>query len=346
MRSCWPTGEAARRPTRRRARSSPFASRTSWRRRYRLERRAERVARGRLAALVADGEPVLALARRSVRPRFGIDPALCPGLDPVVADRGGGVQAVGDVVLGQVGQEAGLRRVIRPDPREAVGLELRAHRASLCAGAAGAALQATEQVLNVVTVLVGEHVSLSEGAAGRAEAVAQVVEETEVDVDLLVQGAVEGADVRARDAAARVGRAGEEDGLGDCVVPAVALELIRPVGLEAVPDADDAAVLARVRCRPRLAVRPDRRGRRLARDGLVVEILERPGEVAASGEHGDQEIDRERDEAQTAPADRETAARQRDPALTAPVLDLRRIEAGVLPKAHRSILPRRAARQT
>src|SRR5215208_1458938 len=198
MRSCWPTGEAARRPTRRRARSSPFASRTSWRRRYRLERRAERVARGRLAALVADGEPVLALARRSVRPRFGIDPALCPGLDPVVADRGGGVQAVGDVVLGQVGQEAGLRRVIRPDSGEAVGLKLGADGASLCSSATGAALQATEQILDVVAVFVGENIGLREGAAGRAEAGAQVVEEPEVDVDLLVQRAVEGADVRAR----------------------------------------------------------------------------------------------------------------------------------------------------
>ena len=81
-------------------------------------------------------------------------------------------------------------------------------------------------------------------------------------------------------------------------------------------------------------------------DGLVVEVLERPGEVAAAGEHRDQKVDRERDEAETTAADGEAATRQRDATLAAPILDLRRVEAGVLPEAHRWVLPRRGARQT
>ena len=89
-----------------------------------------------LAALVADREPVLALGRRAVRPRVAVDPALRRLLDPVVADRRGRVQPVGDVGLGQVGQIAGLGGVVRPDAGEAVGLELGAHGAAGRAGSA------------------------------------------------------------------------------------------------------------------------------------------------------------------------------------------------------------------
>ena len=163
---------------------------------------AARVAGGRLAALVADREPVLALGRRAVRPRLRVDLALRLLLDPVVADRRGGIEPVRDVGLGQSIDVAGLRGVVRPDAGEAVGLQLGAHRAAGRARSARAAAESAEQVLDVVAVLVGEHVRLRERAARRAEAVAQLVEEAEVDVDVLVDRAVERADVGGRGAAA------------------------------------------------------------------------------------------------------------------------------------------------
>ena len=89
-----------------------------------------------LAGLVADLNQCCRCGRRAVRPRVPVDPALRGLLDPVVADRRGRVQPVGDVGLGQVGQVAGLRGVVRPDAREAVGLELGAHGAAGRAGSA------------------------------------------------------------------------------------------------------------------------------------------------------------------------------------------------------------------
>ena len=59
-------------------------------------------------------------------------------------------------------------------------------------------------------------------AAARAEARLELVEEAEVDVDLLVGGAVEGADLRAREAAAGLHLVGEEDGVRVRVLPAAA----------------------------------------------------------------------------------------------------------------------------
>ena len=46
----------------------------------------------------------------------------------------------------------------------------------------------------MVTVLVGHDIGLGERSAFRAELRLEVIEESEVDVDVLVSGAVEGAD--------------------------------------------------------------------------------------------------------------------------------------------------------
>ena len=72
-------------------------------------------------------------------------------------------------------------------------------------------LQGAEQVLDVVAVLVGDHVALGERPALGAEPRPQLVEEAEVEVDELVGRAVERARVAARGAAAALGRIGEED---------------------------------------------------------------------------------------------------------------------------------------
>ena len=86
-----------------------------------------------------------------------------------------------------------LEHVVGPHAGVAVGLELDPHGLLVrLAAAAGDA----EQVLHVVADLVGDHVGLGE-VAGGAEAVAQLVEEAEVDVGQPVGRAVEGPDRRA-----------------------------------------------------------------------------------------------------------------------------------------------------
>ena len=64
-----------------------------------------------------------------MRPALGVDAARGLLLDPVVADRGRGVETVGDVGVGELLDEAGLHGVGGPDAGVAVGLELEAHRA-------------------------------------------------------------------------------------------------------------------------------------------------------------------------------------------------------------------------
>src|SRR5215210_8061701 len=98
---------------------------------HRLQLRVERVAGSGLPRLVAHGEPVLALSGGAVCPRLRVDLATSPALNPVVADRRGGVERRVDVCLRQPDDEAGLLRVAAPHAGIAVGLELGAHRAAL-----------------------------------------------------------------------------------------------------------------------------------------------------------------------------------------------------------------------
>ena len=98
----------------------------------------EGVALVRVAGLVSDGEPLLPLRGGPVGPLLGVDPARRLLLDPVVADGRGGRQRIGNVLVAQRLQERhvgalllGDRRVVRPDPRVAVGLQLGAHAVAL-----------------------------------------------------------------------------------------------------------------------------------------------------------------------------------------------------------------------
>ena len=102
--------------------------------------------------------------------------------------------------VGQVDDVAGRDRVPRPHAGVAVGLQLGPHRPAV-GSLRAAGLQVAEQILHVVPVLVGDHVRLGERAALRAEPVVQLLVEAEVDVDLLVDRAVERADVGRRGAA-------------------------------------------------------------------------------------------------------------------------------------------------
>jgi len=134
--------------------------------------------------------------------------------------------------------------------------------------------------LYVVAVLVGEHVRLGERSAPGAEARTELLKEPEVDVDVLVDRTVERPRVGAGRAAPRVGRAREEDGLGDGVAPSAARELTLPVALDAVDIRDDPAILEPVRLCPASALVPKRLRRRLRGDRLLVELGERPREPA------------------------------------------------------------------
>src|SRR5688572_8772181 len=102
-------------------------------------------------------------------------------------------------------------------------------------------------------VLVRDDVALRERPALRAKAL-HVAEEADVEIDLLIERAVERAHRRARGAALRLHLPGEEDRLRGLVARAAPSELVRPVLLDAVHEADDAAVVAGVRVRAGLAL--------------------------------------------------------------------------------------------
>ena len=69
-------------------------------------------------------EPALPLLGRAVGEGLGVDLAVHLLLDPVVADGGGGVEPVLDVLLGEILDEAGVDGATCPHAGQAVGLEL------------------------------------------------------------------------------------------------------------------------------------------------------------------------------------------------------------------------------
>src|SRR5207249_2577631 len=184
--------------------------------------RAERVALPQLAGLEAPAEPVHALPGRAVREGLRRHAALGLTLQPVVPDRRGGVERLLQIAL--LEDVARLLGVVRPDAGQAVGLQLDAdgRRVALRAAALPRGrdlLGDAEQRLHVMADLVGDDVGLRE-VTGRAETIAKRAEEAEVEVELLVGGAVERTHRGARHAARRLHRAGEEHELRLAVLPA------------------------------------------------------------------------------------------------------------------------------
>src|SRR5262249_45235351 len=92
-----------------------------------------------------------------------------------------------------------------------------------------------DELLDVVAELVRDDVGLRE-VAGRAEAIDELAVERQVDIDLLVLGAVERPGRRLREAAARLRRAREQDELG---VVIFGPELLLPRVLDVVKDEGD-----------------------------------------------------------------------------------------------------------
>ncbi len=201
--------------------NSPFATRYS---RPSELRCCEGVAARYLARLQASVEPALALRGGAVGERVRYHVALRPALQRVVADRRGGAQRSLDVARVNERRLAlraqGRVLAVSPDAGEAVGLQLDLDLDLVGVGTAAGALlrllrlrQDAEQVLHVVADLVRDHIGLREQArlaAGitAAEAGGDLVEERGVEIDLLVDRAVERPHRALRRAAAtRVGHA-------------------------------------------------------------------------------------------------------------------------------------------
>src|SRR4029077_8484090 len=120
-------------------------------------------------------------------------------LDPIVADRSRRIQRIGDVLFGDVRDVAGVHRVGRPHTGVAVCLQFDPDRralGSLCV--ASGMLEDAKEILDVVAVLVCEHIGLCEGPTAGSEAGCELAEEPEIDVDLLVGWTVERARLRGR----------------------------------------------------------------------------------------------------------------------------------------------------
>src|SRR5439155_11993872 len=118
----------------------------------RLQRtRREGVAGLFVAGVVASREPALPLGGGAVRERVGAHMASHLLLDPIVADRRGRVETVGNVAAGHLLDVTGRDGVLRPDAGEAVSLELESYRTARRSlpVAADAAIGA-EQVLHVM----------------------------------------------------------------------------------------------------------------------------------------------------------------------------------------------------
>src|SRR4051794_23300975 len=150
----------------------------------------------------------------------------------------------------------------------------------------------------------GEHICLCEWAAVGSELGAKLIEESKVDVDVLVGRTVERADSFGGCPAAGLDLAGKEGGLGELV--AARGELVLPVALNAVHKANNSAIPAAVCIRACLAL-----VRELARvaDRLVIERPVRIRGCPGQRVYAQQPRYPQDDQPQTPPPHRHTAAR-------------------------------------
>src|SRR5262249_33784646 len=147
------------------------------------------------------------------------------------------------------------------------------------------------QVLYVVSVLVRDDIRVGKLAALRAETRMQLVEEADIQVDLLVGRAVEGAVGGLRQTTLGLGRARIQDRVRRRVLDAAVRQLVTPVRLDAVDDAYDQTVRAGIRIGAGAALLGDARSRHLhavvASGGAVGRDAIGRGETTAEHVDGD-----------------------------------------------------------
>src|SRR5712691_5029593 len=204
-------------------------------------RTTEGVAARHRTALEPGVEPAHALFGRAVGECVGDDVALRLPLQAVVADGGRGLERSFDVAL--LDQIPALLRTLGPDSGKTIGLQLDLDLQVIRLDLADGVLtllhlrQDAEQILHVVTDLVGDHVSLGELArlavVAAAEPALQVAEERRVEIDPLVVGTIERPHGGARGAAGRARRAGEHHQRRWPVAPALLLQQVPPYRLGA-----------------------------------------------------------------------------------------------------------------
>src|SRR5437868_3211953 len=167
------------------------------------DRPSEGVAPAQVAGLDPPREPLHALLARAVGEGLRRHAALRLPLQPVVADGRRGIERLLHVArLEDVARALG---VVRPDAREAIGLQLqpdgrRVGRRPAAPALGHHAIGDPELFLDVMADLVRDHVRLRE-VTGRPEPLAQRTEEVEVEIDLLVLRTVERAGGGPGDAA-------------------------------------------------------------------------------------------------------------------------------------------------
>src|SRR5262245_61682060 len=145
----------------------------------------KRVALAGIAALEPAVEPSLTLLARAVRKRPLVSVA-----ERVIADRVRGVEGFAQILVRDLERRA---RRTAPDAGEAIGLELDAHRDLIRALTSRLQIGGADQVLNVVTDLVCDHVCLCE-VAWRAQAPLHDDVEARIDIESLIRRAIEWTD--------------------------------------------------------------------------------------------------------------------------------------------------------
>src|SRR5947199_1553696 len=198
-------------------------------------------------ALESGVEPAHALLGRAVGECVGDDVALPLPLQAIVADRGRGLERSFDVAL--LDEFPALLRTIGPEPGETIGLQLDLNLQVIRLDLADGVLallhlrQNAEQILHVVTDLVGDHVSLGELASlavvAAAEPALQISEESRVEIDPLIVRTIERPHGGARGAAGRARRAGKHHQGRRPVMPALFLQHVPPYRLGAAEHGRD-----------------------------------------------------------------------------------------------------------
>src|SRR5512138_955706 len=175
-----------------------------------------------------------------------------------------------------------------------------------------------------MAVLMRKHIRLGERTALGAKASLQFIEEVEVQIDLLVVRTIEWPHGAAGSSTGSLRVPCEKNRIGECVLAPTAGKFIGPKRLDAVDEANDAAVLAGVRVGPGLALRLQIvDSARVLRSGDLLPTIRscRAGQIPAQQHEQDGE-----DQAQSSTPDSDGCPCS--PAAT-PVLHLRRIQTGI-----------------